>query len=158
MTDKPRRQLVYIGVRPWLKGGALAHCFYPVTSIVDEIPENEDDLFASIAIWKRGFGRFRPGAIISIEHDPGEPGQVYGLTARTEGHVDDAVAAKWRSISTANELAATTDREAKKDAKRDIDLELIEPIREAYQNLRNKNERAVLIGRVIAFLTKGGRL
>ena len=151
---RPRRLLVYIGVREGDK--KLHHAYLAVGNDwqerdfpPDPLPQLADDL----RLYGKRFGFSRPGAVLSIEYDPENEGTVYRDTAEVVGHIDDETAAAWRAASDAIKTAHDAFRKAKKDGARDMQLELLEPLRAAYRGLRNRNQRTAFLARVMAYIT-----
>lgn len=153
---RPRRLLVYVGVRAWLKGGRNGHVYVPVEKgWQDEPAPNPDDSKTDTCIWAKKIARFaRPGKVFSIEHHEGNDGRVFIDTDDDIGSYPPDVCVEWESISRAIESAARIEADAKKDAARDIALEELVPFQRAYKRLKNKNERAVFLGRLIDYVTR----
>ena len=154
-SPHPRRLLVYLGVREGDKG-KLRHAYLAVEEDWQErefptspLPQLSDDLH----LYGKRFGFSRPGTVVSIEFDPEKEGTVYTDTANVVGHIDDETAAAWRAASDAIKTAHDFLRNSKKDAARDLQLELLEPLREAYRKLRNRNQRTAFLARVMAYVT-----
>ena len=151
---RPRRLLVYIGVR---EGGKKLHHAYLAVGEdwnerefpLDPLPQFADDLH----LYGKRFGFIRPGAVVSIEFNPEIEGTVYTDTVQVLGHVDDKTAAAWRAASDAVKTAWDLKRKARKEAARDLQLELLEPLRNAYRGLRDRNQRTALLARVMAYIT-----
>lgn len=155
---RPRRLLVYIGVRAWLKGNKHGHVYLPVEKGWQDEPPPEPDVEAA-CIWGKPIVRFgRPGKVFTIEHEEGNEGRVFIGTDDDIGSYPNEVCVAWESESRAIESAKRIETEAKKDGARDIALEELEPFQRAYKRLRNKNERAVFLGRLIDYVTRGSGL
>jgi hypothetical protein len=153
--ERPRRLLLPLGVREGEKG-KLLHAYLAVGGDwqerefpTDPLPQLSDDL----QLYGKRFGFSRPGTVVSIEYDPDNEGTVYTDTANVVGHIDDRTAAAWRAASDATKTAHDALRNAKKDAARDLQLELLEPLRETYRGLRNRNQRTAFLARVMAYIT-----
>ena len=153
--ERPRRLLLYVGVREGGKG-KLLHAYLGVGDgwrergfPADPMPTLADDL----QLFGKRFGFIRPGSVISIGYDPENEGTVYTDTARAVGQIDDKIAAAWRAASDAVKTAHDVRRKANKDASRDLQLEALEPLREAYQGLRDRNQRTAFLARVMAYVT-----
>jgi hypothetical protein len=147
--------MAYLGVREGEKG-KLHHAYLRVGEDwpeqefpADPLPALADDLH----LYGKRFGLIRLGSVVSIEFDPEKEGTVYTDTARPVGQIDDAVAAAWRAASDAVRTAHDLRRKAKKDAARDLQLEALEPLREAYRGLRDRNQRTAFLARVMAYIT-----
>ena len=152
---RPRRLLVYVGVREGDK--KLHHAYLAVGDDwqerdfpPDPLPQLADDLH----LYGKRFGFSRPGAVLSIEFDPEIEGTVYRDTAEVVGHIDDETAAAWRAASDAIKTAWDVRRKAKQEGRRDLQLELLEPLREAYAKLRNRDQRTAFLARVMAYITR----
>ena len=151
---RPRRLLVYVGVR---EGDRKLHHAY--LAVGDDWQERDfpldplPRLAADLHLYGKRFSFSRPGTVISIEHDPEDEGTVYTDTAQVLGHVDDKVAAAWRATSDAVKTAHDLKRNAKKEAARDLQLEVLEPLRAAYRGLRDRNQRTAFLARVMAYIT-----
>ena len=151
---RPRRLLVYIGVR---EGGKKLHHAYLAVGEdwnerefpLDPLPQFADDLH----LCGKRFGFIRPGAVVSIEFNPEIEGTVYTDTAQVLGHVDDKPAAAWRAASDAVKTAWDLKRKARKEGAGDLQLELLEPLRNAYRGLRDRNQRTALLARAMAYIT-----
>jgi hypothetical protein len=151
---RPRRLLTYVGVREG--GKKLHHAYISVGDDwqerdfpADPLPALADDL----QLFGKRFGFIRQGSVISIEYDPEKEGTVYTDTARAVGQIDDKVAAAWRAASDAVKAAWDLKRKAHKEAARDLQLELLEPLRETYRGLRDRNQRTAFLARVMAYIT-----
>jgi len=151
---RPRRLLAYIGVRE--SGKKLHHAYLAVGDDwaerdfpLDPLPQLAGDLH----LYGKRFGFIRPGAIVSIEFSPEDEGTVFTDTARPVGHVADEVATAWRAASDAVKTAWDLKRKARKEGARDLQLELLEPLREAYRGLHDRNQRTALLARVMAYIT-----
>ena len=152
---RPRRLLVYVGVREGDK--KLHHAYLAVGDDwrerdfpPDPLPQLADDLH----LYGKRFGFSRPGAVLSIEYDPENEGTVYTDTSEVVGHIDDETAAAWRAASDAIKTAWDVRRKAKQEGRRDLQLELLEPLREAYAKLRNRDQRTAFLARVTAYITR----
>ena len=151
---RPRRLLVYVGVREGDK--KLHHAYLAVGDDwnerefpLDPLPQLADDL----RLYGKRFSFSRPGAVLSIEYDPENEGTVYTDTAEVVGHTDDETAAAWRAASDAIKTAWDVRRKARKEGQRDLQLELLEPLRETYRRLRNRDQRTAFLARVMAYIT-----
>ena len=151
---RPRRLLVYVGVREGDK--KLHHAYLAIGNDweeqdfpLDPLPQLADDLH----LYGKRFGFVRPGTVIRIESDPEDKTTVYGDSAEAVGHIDDKTAAAWRAASDAIKTAWDVRRKAKKEGRRDMQLELLEPLRETYRRLRNRDQRTALLARVMAYIT-----
>jgi hypothetical protein len=153
--SRSRRLMVYLGVREGEKH-KLLHAYvdagddwqareFPLAPL----PALEEGLH----LYGKRFGFIRPGAVISIEHATEEESTVYADSAEVVGHIDDRTAAAWKAASDAARTAVEVGRRAKREAGRDLQLELLEPLREAYRGLRNRNQRTALLARVMAYIT-----
>ncbi len=151
---RPRRLLVYIGVREGDK--KLHHAYLAVGEDWEErdfplvpLPALDKDL----RLYGKRFGFIRPGAVLSIEYDPENEGTVYTDTAEVVGQIDDKVSAAWRAASDAIKTEWDVRRKAKQEGRRDMQLELLEPLRETYRRLRNRDQRTAFLARVMAYIT-----
>jgi len=157
---RPRRFLIYVGLRPYIKSG-LAHTYLAVgedweSHDIPEIDKADDD---KVLCWTKALGKWiRVGTVFTVEHHDDEPGRVFVKTDEKVGSVPKEIAARWESVSRAYESEKTIERESKKDGARDITMELLDPLTRAYSELRNKNERTMLLGRIMAYVTRGSRL
>jgi hypothetical protein len=147
--------LLYLGLREGDKR-KLCHAYLAVGGDwqkrdfpTDPLPQLSGDLH----LYGKRLGFSRPGTVVSIESDPENEGTVYTDTAKVVGHIDDETAAAWRAASDAIKTAQDALRNAKKDAARDLQLELLGPLREAYRKLRNRNQRTAFLARVMAYVT-----
>jgi hypothetical protein len=154
--ERPRRLLLYLGVREGEKG-RLFHAYLGVGGDwqerefpADPLPELADDLH----LYGKRFGFIRTGTVVSIEVDPENEGTVYTDTSEVVGHIDDETAAAWKAASDAIKTAWDVKRKAKKEGRRDLQLELLEPLREAYARLRNRDQRTAFLARVMAYITE----
>ena len=148
---RPRRLLVYVGTREGDK--KLHHAYLAVGDDwqerdfpLDPLPELADDLH----LYGKRFSFSRPGAVLSIEFDPENEGTVYTDTAEMVGHIDDKTAAAWRAASDAIKTARDVRRKAKQEGRRDLQMQLLEPLREAYARLRNRDQRTAFLARVLS--------
>ena len=151
-ADRPRILLAYLGVQ--ISSSKPFHTFLPLDEdwAEKDLPGHESE---SVRFYKSRLGSARPGAVISIEHDPdSETRTVYTETARVIGHLPDEIATEWQAKSQAIQTAHELQRSAKKEGSRDLPLEVLEPLRSAYTSLRNKNQRTALLARVVAYITK----
>ena len=112
--------------------------------------ENDGRAFeGSLAIYKKKFGTGRPGSIFSMETKIDESGVRIPKINYPIGTWKNRVQVlQWQAISRAAEDAKKMQTEASKDR---IE-EHLEPLRLAYNRCRTRNERAVFIGRIIAYL------
>lgn len=153
--SRPRKLMVYLGVREGEKH-KLLHAYVDVG---DDWQAQEFPLVPLPALddclhlYGKRFAFIRPGAVISIEHAAEEESTVYADSAEVVGHIDDKTAAAWKAASDAARTAVEVGRKAKREAGRDLQLELLEPLREAYRGLRNRNQRTALLARVMAYIT-----
>ena len=151
---RPRRLLTYVGVR---EGGKKLHHAY--ISVGDDWQERDfpldplPSLAGDLHLYGKRFGFIRPGAVVSIEFNPEDEGAVFTDTARPVGHVEDKVAAAWRAASDAVKTAWDLRRKARKEGARDLQLELLEPLRDTYRGLRDRNQRTAFLARVMAYIT-----
>jgi hypothetical protein len=153
--ERPRRLLLYLGVREGAKG-KLHHGYFGVGDDWQEREFPADPLPAlsgNLHLYGKRFGFVRPGTVIRIECDAEDKTTVYGDSAEVVGHIDDETAAAWRAASDAVKTAHDLKKKAKKDAGRDLALEALEPLREAYRGLRDRNQRTALLARVMAYIT-----
>ena len=110
-------------------------------------------LAADLHLYGKRFSFSRPGTVVSIESDPENEGTVYSDTANVVGHIDDETAAAWRAASDAIKTAWDVRRKAKKEGARDLQLELLEPLRDAYRGLHDRNQRTAFLARVMTYIT-----
>lgn len=152
----PRRLLAYVGVREGDKG-KLLHGYLDVTEDWKEhvFPTDPPTEFSKdLHLYGKRFGFVRPGTVISIEYDAEKEGTIFTDSAHVEGHLEDGVAMAWQATSRAIQTEWDVRRKAKKDAARDLQVEALKPLREAYGSLKNKNQRAALLARVITYITR----
>ena len=152
---RPRKLMAYLGVKEGEKH-KLLHAYVDVGDDwqtrkfpLVPLPALDDGL----RLYGNRFGFTRPGAVISIEHETEEEGTVYADSAEVVGYIDDKTAAAWKAASDAANTVAEIGRRAKREAGRDLQLEILEPLREAYRGLRNRNQRTALLARVMAYIT-----
>jgi len=152
---RPRRLLLYLGMREGDK--RLHHAYLAVGDEWQErdfplvpLPALADDLH----LYGKRFGFIRPGTVVRIRCDAGDETTVYGDSAEAVGHIDDGTAAAWRAASDAIKTAWDVRRKAKKEGRRDLQLELLEPLRETYRRLRNRDQRTAFLARVMAYITR----
>jgi hypothetical protein len=152
---RPRKLMAYLGMREGEKRKSL-HAYVDVG---DDWQTREFPLVPlpalndGLHLYGKRFGFARPGAVISIEHETEEKGTVYSDSAEVVGYIDDKTAAAWKAASDAARTVAEVGRRARSEARRDLQLEILEPLREAYRGLRNRNQRTALLARVMAYIT-----
>jgi len=150
----PTRILVYKGVFVG-KGDRLFHVYYPITQEQFDSGKLEPGtVLSSKSMWfSKRFNYARPGTILSIEHDKKDEGAVFANTAKTMDYMDDAVCAEWSAESKAIESANRMVKRTKREGRRDLSLECLEPLRAAYWKLRTRDERTIFMARVNTALT-----
>jgi len=153
--SRPRKLMAYLGVRE----GEKRKLLYAYVDVGDDWQTREFPLVPlpalddGLHLYGKRFGFIRPGAVISIEHEPEEEGTIYADSAEVVGHIDDRTAAAWKATSDAARTAVEAGRRTKKEAGRDLQLELLEPLREAYRGLRNRNQRTAFLARIVVYIT-----
>ena len=153
--SRPRKLMAYLGV----KEGEKHKLLHAYAEVGDDWQTREFPLVPlpalddGLRLYGKRFGFIRPGTVISIEHETEEDGTVYADSAEVVGHIDDRTAAAWKVASDAARTAVEVGRKTKRQAARDLQLELLEPLREAYRGLRNRNQRTALLARVMAYIT-----
>ncbi len=155
----PTRILVYKGVVE-AKGGRLYHVYYSITQEqFDSGKLTPGMVLASEPLWfTKRFNHARPGIILSIEHEKDDPGKVFRNTAKTMEYMPDDVCAEWAADSGAIETANKVMKNIKKEGKRDLSMEVLEPLRLAYWKLRTRNERAAFLARMHMAVTSAKSL
>ncbi len=143
------RILVYKGAFEG-KGDRLFHVYLPITQEqYDSGDLTPKEVLAGKSLWfSKRFNYARPGSILSIEGSGENCSSVFRNTAKTMGYMDDAVCAEWAADSKAVEVANRMMKQAKKEGKRDLSMECLEPLRLAYWSLRTSNERAAFLARI----------
>jgi hypothetical protein len=156
---KPRIELLYIGCRENEHGKPLQHLWYDLTGISNDGSPLKDDparhqLYGSK---KKGHttknvAAASPGAIYSFERSEGG---VYGSTARYLGRwADEEDVLKWTAEHNAIDRAAELAECAKKENKRHLDWEALEPFRKAYHGRLNNKQQQMLLAQVMQYITK----
>jgi len=153
--QRPTHLFLYLGVAETGKG-QLRHVYLPVKEGWEKksFPSERPNVWSDeTCIYTKRFGFVRPGTVISIEHDPKDPCIVYGRSAHRMGALPDKICALWSATSDAIKTAHEMLRKSQKDGARDLQMEMLEPLRAAYRRLRSKHQRAAFIARVSVYLT-----
>lgn len=156
---KPRIELLYIGCREGESGKPLHHLWYDLTGISNDGTPFKDDLERHQLYGSKKKGHTTkniacasPGAIYSFERS--EAG-VYGSSGRFLGRwscEEDVV--KWTAEHNAIDRAAELTGRARKENKKHLDWEALEPFRKAYNGRLNYKQQQMLIAQVIQYITK----
>jgi hypothetical protein len=103
---------------------------------------------------QKSMRHFRVGAVYEVEIDPDKPTTIYPTTMRWL-HLwnDTSEAATWQACADAFDTLETARRQQKKDERRKLPLELLEPLREEYRKT-NAAGRLALEVRVLAYLRR----
>ena len=153
--QRPIQLYLYLGVVETGKD-LLRHCYLTVDESWEKIHygvKRPDVWTEDVRFYGKRFGLARPGSVISIEHDKDDDRTVFRGSARIVGSVDDESAASWSATSAAIKTAHDARKRAKKEGSRDLQMELLEPLRAAYRALHNRHQRTAFIARVSVYLT-----
>ena len=159
MSETPEQRieihLVYLGLRlSILKGGKPGHVYYRIGPDWADFPRiDENHLDGNEMIFPKPLGRWhRPGQIFKGE---GTESSVFSGTFKTIGSYPNEACNEWEGLSTASEDSLRVEKQIEKDGSREISLEVLAPLQKAYRGLRTRQERAILLGRVIDSITRG---
>lgn len=153
MADKKRIKLLYVGIayddrdRAW-------RTYIPI--VRDERPSQIERFEVQgnplLSYFKVHLLKARPGAVISVEHEHEDGATaITPSTAKLIGYV--SWAAELQSLSWAKEDERTRKRKLKKEVQRDRVEEALNPVREAYNQCKTRQQRTLLLGRVITYVT-----
>jgi hypothetical protein len=152
-VPNPTRTFLYLGRRAGFgaKGTDVLAAYIEIEGTIDEskIPESQ-----SFKGWKKPFGGWiRPGQFVTVEHPPGDPTSVYTNTVKVIGELHKPLCAELDALSLAAQGADRLRRERARDGKRKLSLEPLQPLRRAYMQAKGDEERAMLLARIIAYVT-----
>lgn len=160
-TEKPpnpTRTLAYVGVRP-TAADKLCHAYVVVDAKHWKSSPAPDAELRSVSLYLKPLGHWtRPGQVIVVEYDAANEGSAYPATAKVVGSYPEAVCAEWAMLSETYAAADRAAKAAKKEGKRDVTLELLEPLRKAFRKLRTREQRSIFLARVTDYITHGDLL
>jgi hypothetical protein len=156
---KPRITLLYVGCREGGSGKPLQHLWYDLTGIDnDGTPLREDPArHQTYGSKKKGHNTKNitfasPGAIYTFEK--AENG-VFPTTGQYLGRWEcEEDVLKWTAEHNAIDRAAELAERAKKDNKRHLDWEALEPFRKAYHGRLDYRQQQMLLAQVLQYVTR----
>jgi hypothetical protein len=152
--QRPKCLMLYLGLAE-ISRDRMRHVYLPVSEDwqKQQYTEERPNLFGpETRFYQKRFGWSRPGTAIEIEYDAEKPGTVYHHTARRVGSLKDSIAGPWQAASDAVKTAHDAKVQARKEGARDLQMEMLEPLRKVYHSLRNRHQRAAFLARVQLYL------
>jgi hypothetical protein len=149
-TKRPKRLLVYIG-REAIDDDAkkLSYAYYSLDDDWERWPLPKAK---PTSLFKTKIGWSRPGQVVEVEYEAGNPGTVYPGTGKVVGSYPSQTCTELVARSDAIEVAHRQRQLAAKEADRDLAWERLEPFAVAYRRIRT-HDRAAFLANVIAQIT-----
>lgn len=156
-TARPKRLYAYVGVRP-ASETKLVHIYAMVDADWESKPPPPPAITDDTHAFSKPIGRWvRPGQVVEAEYAADDPGRVFINSGTVVGSYPKDVCVEWQTLHNTHSAACNAAKQAKKDGQRDLALERLEPFRLAYDRLRTREERSILLARIMDYIARNAR-